>query len=66
MICENSLPKIYEEVVNTTFYILNICLVKPILTKTPYELFKAKKPNTLYFKVFRRTNFIYKNGREFS
>jgi hypothetical protein len=46
MLIENGLAKHYwAEAANTTNYVLNRCLIKPILKKTPYELFKGRKPN---------------------
>jgi len=44
MINENSLPKYFwANVVNTTCYMLNRVLIRPILKKTPYELFKGRR-----------------------
>ena len=46
MLNEHSLPKYFwAEAVNTACYILNRVLVRPLLTKTPYELWNNKKPN---------------------
>nr|GEY30535.1 zf-CCHC domain-containing protein/UBN2 domain-containing protein [Tanacetum cinerariifolium] len=39
-------------------YILNSILIRPFLGKTPYELFKGKKPSLEYFKVFGSKCFI--------
>ena len=59
MLNEHSLPKYFwAEAVNTTYYILNRVLVRPLLTKTPYELWNNKKPNVSYFKVFGCKCFI--------
>ena len=59
MLNEHSLPKYFwAKAVNTTCYILNIVLVRPLLTKTPYELWNNKKPNVSYFKVFGCKCFI--------
>ncbi|KAH9768815.1 Integrase catalytic domain-containing protein [Citrus sinensis] len=53
MLNENSLPKYFwAEAVNTTCYVLNRMLIRPNLDKTPYELWKDRKPNIGYFKVF--------------
>ncbi|KAH9735120.1 hypothetical protein KPL71_017636 [Citrus sinensis] len=53
MLNENSLPKYFwAEAVNTACYVLNRVLIRPNLNKTPYELWKDKKPNIGYFKVF--------------
>ncbi|KAH9734288.1 Integrase catalytic domain-containing protein [Citrus sinensis] len=49
---ENSLPKYFwAEAVNTACYVLNRVLIRPNLNKTPYELWKNRKPNIGYFKV---------------
>ncbi|KAH9688106.1 Integrase catalytic domain-containing protein [Citrus sinensis] len=53
MLNENSLPKYFwAEAVNTACYVLNRVLIRPNLNKTPYELWKDRKPNISYFKVF--------------
>nr|CAN77969.1 hypothetical protein VITISV_027333 [Vitis vinifera] len=59
MLNENNLPKYFwAEAVNTSCYVLNRILLRPILKKTPYELWKNKKPNISYFKVFGCKCFI--------
>ena len=53
MLHENYLPTYFwAKVVNTSCYMLNRVLIRPSLDKTPYELWKNKKPNISYFKVF--------------
>ena len=39
-------------------YVLNRVLLRPILKKIPYELWKNKKPNISYFKFFGCKCFI--------
>ena len=59
MLNENNLPKYFwAEAVNTSCYVLNRILLMPILKKIPYELWKNKKPNISYFKVFGCKCFI--------
>ena len=59
IIHENNLPTYFwAEVVNTLCYILNGVLIRPSLHKTSYELWKNKKPNISYFKVFECKCFI--------
>ena len=39
MLCENSLPKhFWAKAVNTTCYVQNKILIKPLIKKTPYEI----------------------------
>jgi transposase InsO family protein len=65
MLLENALPKTYwAEAVNTANYILNRCLIRSILKKTPYELFKGRKPLISYFKPFGCTCFVHNNGKD--
>ncbi|KAH9697997.1 hypothetical protein KPL71_023833 [Citrus sinensis] len=59
MLNENSLPKYFwAEAVNTACYVLNRVLIRPNLNKTPYELWKDRKPNIGYFKVFGCKYFV--------
>ncbi|KAH0773457.1 hypothetical protein KY290_010594 [Solanum tuberosum] len=39
------------------------CLIRPILKKTPYELWRGKKPNINYFHPFGCKCFIHNNGK---
>ena len=44
MLNENNLPKYFwAEAVNTSCYVLNRILLRPILKKTPYELWKKQE-----------------------
>ena len=59
MLNENSLLKyLWVETVHTACYVLNHMLIRPYLNKTPYELWKYKKPNIGYFKIFGCKCFI--------
>ena len=65
MLRESNLPKyIWTEVVNTACYILNRALIRPILKKIPYELWKDRKPNISYFHIFGCIYFIHNNGKD--
>ena len=59
MLNENGLPTYFwAEAVNTTCYILNRVLTRPILNKTPYELWKGRTPNLSHFRVFSSKCFL--------
>ena len=59
MLNENASPKqFWAETVNTTCYVLNRVLIRPNLNKTLYELWKDRKPNIGFFKVFGCKYFI--------
>jgi len=65
MLNENSLPKYFwADAVNTACYVLNRVLIKPILKKTPYEIFKGGMPILSHLKVFGCKCFILNNGKE--
>ena len=65
MLCENSLPRYFwAEAINTVSYILNRALVRPILKKTFYELWKGRRPNISYFHIFRCKCFIHNNNKD--
>ncbi|KAJ8763737.1 hypothetical protein K2173_003519 [Erythroxylum novogranatense] len=53
MLCDMNLPNYFwAEAVNTTCYIQNRILLRPILKKTLYELWNERRPNIPYFHPF--------------
>lgn len=48
-------------VVNTAFYVINRCLIRFILEKTPYDLLTKRKSKMSYLKYFGCKCFILKN-----
>jgi len=59
------LPKYFwANAVSTTYYVLNRALIRPILKKTTYDLFKGRKPNISHLKVFGCKCFILNNGKD--
>ncbi|GJU94632.1 retrovirus-related pol polyprotein from transposon TNT 1-94 [Tanacetum coccineum] len=59
MLNEKSLPqKFWCNAIDTSTYILNRILIRAILGKTPYELFRGRKLTLDYFKVFGSKCFI--------
>jgi len=53
----------WVEALNTTCYIINRCMIRPILNKTPYELFKGRKPNIMHLRIFGCKYFVHNNGK---
>ncbi|GKA21273.1 retrovirus-related pol polyprotein from transposon TNT 1-94 [Tanacetum coccineum] len=59
MLNEQTIPqKFWCNAVDTSTYILNRILIRPILGKTSYEIFRGRKPSLEYFKVFGSKCFI--------
>nr|GEW85674.1 retrovirus-related Pol polyprotein from transposon TNT 1-94 [Tanacetum cinerariifolium] len=59
MLNEQSMPqKFWCNVVDTSTYLLNRILIRPMLGKTLYEIFRGRKPSLEYFKVFGSKFFI--------
>jgi len=54
----------WAEAVSTTHYIINGVFLRLILEKTPYEVYRGKKPNISYFHVFGSKCFILKNAND--
>ena len=64
-LCENNLPKYFwAKAINTSCYILNRRFIRPILMKTPYDLWMGRKPSISYFHTFGCKCFILNNGKE--
>jgi len=60
---ETKLPKYFwADVVHTMCYTLNRVLIRSILKKTPYELYKGRKPNISYLRVFGCKCYVLNNG----
>ncbi|GKB56582.1 retrovirus-related pol polyprotein from transposon TNT 1-94 [Tanacetum coccineum] len=59
MLNKQSIPQKFSyNAVDTSTYIFNRILILPILGKTPYEIFRGRKPSLKYFKVFKSKCFI--------
>ena len=59
MINETNIAKhFWAEAVNTACYIHNRISIRPIMEKTPYELWNNRKPNISYFHPFGCTCFL--------
>ena len=52
---------LWREVVNTACHTINRMYFRPDTKKTSYELWKGRKPNVKYFKIFGSTCFILKD-----
>ena len=65
MLSESSLPKYFwADAVSMSCYVMNRVLIRPILKKTPYELFNGGKPNINHLRVFGCNCFVLNNGKE--
>jgi len=64
MLTGSSLPKYFwADAANTSCYVMNRVLIRPILKKTPYELFNGRKPNINHLKFFGCSCFfLYRPG----
>ena len=58
---KNVAKNLWEEAVNTTCHTVNKVYFRPGTKKTPYELWKGRKPNVKYFRIFGSTCFILKD-----
>ena len=65
MLNDTNLPKFFwVDVVNIACYIMNRALIRPILKKTPYELYKGRKPNISHLHIFGCKCFVLNNGKD--
>ena len=55
---------LWAEALNTSCYIINRCMIRPILNKTPYELFKGRRPNIMHLRVFGCKCYVHNNGKD--
>ena len=52
---------LWGEAVNPTCHMVNMVYFRPGTKKTPYKLWKGRKLNVKYFRIFKSTCFILKN-----
>ena len=52
---------LWGEATNTACHMVNRVYFKPDTKKTPYELWKGRKPNVKYFRIFGSSCFILKD-----
>ena len=65
MLIDSKLPQhILEQVVDTTYYILNRSMVRHILKKTPYELLNVQTPSISRLRIFGCKCFMHNNGKD--
>ena len=65
ILCESKLLKYFWiEAINIACYILNRALIRLILKKILYKLWKGRKPNIKYFHIFGYRCFILNNGKD--
>jgi len=49
---KNLAQHFWGEAVNTTCHIINKVYLRPEINKTPYEIWRRKKPTVKYFRIF--------------
>ncbi|XP_021747543.1 uncharacterized protein LOC110713397 [Chenopodium quinoa] len=65
MLIASGLPRnFWAKAVNTACYILNRVTIRSIINKTPYELFRGRKPNISHLKAFGCKCFVHNNGKK--
>jgi len=65
MLIASSLARnFWAEALSTSCYIINRCMIRPILNKTSYELFKGRKPNIMHLRIFGCKYFVHNNGKD--
>ena len=58
---KNVARNLWGEAVNTACHTVNRVYFRPCTKKTLYELWKGRKPNVKYFRIFGSTCFILKD-----
>ena len=57
MLIASGLPRnFWAKALNTSCHIINRCMIRPILNKTPYELFKGRKSNIMHLSCLLYTS----------
>jgi len=65
MLIASGLPRYFwAEALNTSCYIINCCMIRPILNKTPYEHFNGRNRKIMHLRVFGYKCCVHKNGKD--
>jgi len=64
LIASGLVRNFWAEAFNTLCYIINGCMIRHILNKTPYELFKGKKPNIMHLRIYGCKCYVHNNGKD--
>ena len=65
MLNESKIPKhFWADAVNTACYVLNRAFLRPLIGKTPYELYVGRKPNLSHLRVFGCKCYVHNNGKD--
>jgi len=60
---KNLAQHFWGEAVNTVCHIINRIYLRPETNKTPYEIWRGKKPTVKYFKTFGSKCYILVTGK---
>ncbi|XP_070003456.1 uncharacterized protein [Nicotiana sylvestris] len=64
MLIDSGLAKnFWAEAVNIACYLVNRCMIRSILNKTPYELLNGRKPKLTYLRTFGCKCYVLNNGK---
>ena len=61
---KNTLQVFWVNVMSIACYISNRAYIYKKLDKTPYELYKERKPNIAHLHIFGCKYFVHNNGKE--
>lgn len=65
MFSDSDLPKYFwADVVSTVCYVSNCIIIRLVLKKSSYELYKVRKPNNSHIHVFGCKCFILNNDKD--
>ena len=65
MMTEKQVSQVFwADALSTACYISNRAYIRSSLGKTPYELFKGRKPNLSHLHIFGSKCFIHNNGKD--
>ena len=65
IVIQEKAKSFWGEAMNTTCHILNRVYFRPDTKKTPYELWRGKKPVVKYFRIFGSECYILRDCENF-
>ncbi|XP_075109035.1 putative mitochondrial protein AtMg00710 [Nicotiana tabacum] len=66
MLIDSGIAKNFKaEAINTAYYLVNRCMIRSLLNKTPYDLLNGRKPKLTHLRIFGCKCYVLNNSKAY-